>query len=313
MQTDAPIQVENVSHRYRDHQALRDVTFRVEPGEIFALLGPNGGGKTTLFRILCTAMAPVSGRATVCGHDVVREPDAVRKRIGVVFQNPSLDAKLTVRENLVCQGHLYGLSGGTLNRRIAELLERFGLADRARDFVGSLSGGLARRVDLMRGLLHAPAVLLLDEPTTGLDPQARWEFWRYLDAVRRREGLTALLATHYMAEADRCDRVGIIDRGELVAVGSPEELKRRISGECLTVEADEPEQLAGAIGEKFSLRADVIDGRIRIESDRAHQFIPELVEAFPETIRSVSFSKPTLEEVFIHQTGRRFESGVAGG
>lgn len=309
----APIQVESISHRYREHEALRDVSLRVEPGEVFALLGPNGGGKTTLFRILCTAMAPLSGRATVGGHDVVREPDAVRRQIGVVFQNPSLDGKLTVRENLMHQGHLYGMSGSSLQARIGELLDSFSLADRAKDYVGKLSGGLARRVDLVRGLLHAPAVLLLDEPTTGLDPQARWEFWRFLDASRRREGLTTLLATHYMAEADRCDRVGIIDRGQLVAVGAPEELKKRISGECLTVEADDPVRLAEAIGEKFSLKADVVDGRVRIESNRAHQFIPELVEAFPDTIHSVSLSKPTLEEVFIHQTGRRFEGGVGNG
>ncbi|MBI4579177.1 MAG: ABC transporter ATP-binding protein, partial [Planctomycetes bacterium] len=197
--TTPPIQVESLSHSYRDRQALREVGFRVEPGEIFALLGPNGGGKTTLFRVLCTAMTPTAGRAAVCGHDVQRQPDAVRRLIGVVFQEPSLDAKLTVRENLVHQGHLYGIQGGALSRRIDGMLDRFGLVDRARDRVETLSGGLARRVDLARGLLHQPAVLLLDEPTTGLDPQARWEFWRYLDACRRQDGLTALLTTHYMA------------------------------------------------------------------------------------------------------------------
>lgn len=313
MPNTVPIQVEHVSHRYREREALSDVSFRIEPGEIFALLGPNGGGKTTLFRILCTAMTPTSGRALICGHDVVAAGAAVRRMIGVVFQHPGLDEKLTVRENLVCQGHLYGMQGGQLSGRIADLLERFGLADRAGDFVGSLSGGLARRVDLVRGLLHRPAVLLLDEPTTGLDPQARWEFWRYLDASRREEGVSALLATHFMAEADRCDRVGIIDQGRLVAIGPPEELKQTIAGECLTVQADEPEQLAEAIAARFGVPAGVIDGRVRIESDRAHHFIPELVEAFPDTIQSISLSKPTLEQVFIHQTGRRFGNGVGHG
>lgn len=308
-----PIEVENVSHDYGERHALRDVSFAIKPGEIFALLGPNGGGKTTLFRILCTAMSPTSGRACIGGRDVVRESAAVRRLIGVVFQHASLDAKLTVRENLVHQGHLYGMRGADLRQRIATLLDRFGLADRANDYVGTLSGGLARRADLARGLLHEPQVLLLDEPTTGLDPQARWDFWKYLDATRREQGLTALIATHYMAEADRCDRVGIIDRGELVACGPPDELKQRIAGECLTLEADDPDRLAGSITEKFGVTAGVIEGRVRIESDRAHQFIPELVEAFPDRIHSVSLSKPTLEEVFIHQTGRRFEDGVGHG
>lgn len=313
MYTTAPIQVDHISHRYGQREALCDVSFRLEPGEIFALLGPNGGGKTTLFKILCTAMVPAAGRAAIGGHDVIRESSAVRHLIGVVFQHPGLDGKLTVRENLTHQGHLYGMRGTGLHQRIDRLLARFGLSDRAGDYVETLSGGLARRVDLARGLLHGPAVLLLDEPTTGLDPQARWEFWRYLDASRREDGVTALLTTHFMAEADRCDRVGIIDRGRLVAIGAPDELKKTIAGECLTVEADDPARLAGAIAEKFEVRAKVIDGRVRIESDRAHHFIPELIEAFPEIIHSVSLSKPTLEEVFIHQTGRRFEDGLEHG
>lgn len=313
MHTNVPIQVDHLSHRYGQREALHDVSFRLEPGEIFALLGPNGGGKTTLFKILCTAMVPSAGWAAVGGCDVVRESSAVRRRIGVVFQRPGLDGKLTVRENLTHQGHLYGMRGAGLYRRIGRMLKRFGLIDRAGDYVETLSGGLARGVDLVRGLLHGPAVLLLDEPTTGLDPQARWEFWRYLDASRRQDGVTVLLTTHFMAEADRCDRVGIIDRGRLVAIGTPDELKKSIAGECLTVEADAPDQLAGAIAGRFSVRADVIDGRVRIESDRAHRFIPELVEAFPDTINSVSLSKPTLEEVFIHQTGRRFEDGLEHG
>jgi ABC-2 type transport system ATP-binding protein len=311
MNDTTPIRIERLSHHYRERQALREVSLEVSAGTIAALLGPNGGGKTTLFRVLCTSMIPAGGRALVCGHDVVREAGAVRRLIGVVFQSPSLDVRLTVRENLVHQGHLYGMRGSALDGRIRGMLERLGVADRAGDLVGSLSGGLARRVDLVRGLLHHPRVLLLDEPTTGLDPHARWEFWKYLDDCRRQEGLTVLLATHYMAEADRCDRVAIIDEGRLVVTGSPEELKKSISGECLTLEAGNPEALAEGIGRRFGLRADVVDGRVRIERQRAHEFIPELVEAFPDGIDSVSLSKPTLEEVFIHQTGRRLTGAPA--
>lgn len=311
MITDNPIRVQSVSHRYGGRQALDDVSFDVSAGRIFGLLGPNGGGKTTLFRILCTSMRPTSGRALVCGHDVVTEAGAVRRLIGVVFQHASLDGKLTVRENLRHQGHLYGLVGAALDSRIDEMLVRFSIADRVRDRVETLSGGLARRVDLAKGLLHRPRVLLLDEPSTGLDPQARWELWQFLDVSRREEGLTVLMTTHFMDEAERCDQVGIIDAGRLVAAGPPDELKGRIAGECLHLETDDPQALARGLAERFALRPSVLGGTIRIEHDRAHELIPQLVEAFPERIRSVSLSRPTLEEVFIHHTGRRFEEKAA--
>jgi ABC-2 type transport system ATP-binding protein len=286
---------------------LADVSFDVRAGEIFGVLGPNGGGKTTLFRVLCSAMRASAGVARICGHDVAAELNTVRRLIGVVFQHPSLDAKLTVRENLVHQGHLYGLSGIALHQRIDEILERFGIADRARDYVQTLSGGLARRVDLAKGLLHRPQVLLLDEPSTGLDPQARWNLWQYLDQCRTKDNLTVLMTTHYMDEADRCDRVAIIDVGRLVAIDSPEQLKRSISGECLHVHADDIEELAKRIQAKFNMPSTIVSGGIRIEHQKAHEFIPQLVEAFPEVIRSVSLSKPTLEEVFMQRTGHSFE------
>ncbi len=302
-----PIEIDALSHRYGDRVALADVSFNVAPNEIFGLLGPNGGGKTTLFRILCTALQPVSGRAKVCDHDVLTDADAVRREIGVVFQHASLDAKLTVRENLLHQGHLYGLSGPALRNRIDEMLQRFGIADRAADRVETLSGGLARRVDLAKGLLHRPRVLLLDEPSTGLDPQARWNLWQFLDTCRREDNLAVLMTTHYMDEADRCDRVGIIDAGRLVAVGSPEQLKSEISGDVLHIDCADPAQLAAGLAQRFGLTPQMMNGIIRIERPRAHEFIPELVEAFPDMIRSVSLTKPTLEEVFMKQTGHRFE------
>lgn len=308
----SPISIEAVSYRYGPRIALDQVTFDVRPGEIFALLGPNGGGKTTLFKLLCTLNAPQEGTIAVAGFEVAGQRAEVRRTIGVVFQHPSLDGKLSVRENLVHQGHLYGLNGSGLRRRIEELLALFHLADRAGEKVEKLSGGLARRVDLAKGLLHEPSVLLLDEPSTGLDPQARYDFWKYLDRSRREQNLTVLMTTHYMSEADRCDRVGIIDQGKLVVVGTPVQLKGDISGECLHVESDAPDELARDISERFKIEAGVVDGHVRIERERAHTFIPELVEAFSDRIRSVSLTQPTLEEVFVHHTGRRFEEAGRG-
>jgi ABC-2 type transport system ATP-binding protein len=321
MSTEIPIRIESLSHHYGQRQALAGVSFDVPAGEIFALLGPNGGGKTTLFRILCTAMQPTGGagdapgskggRASICGHDVVTEAAAVRRAIGVVFQHPSLDNKLTVRENLRHHGRLYGLSGAELEARIDEMLARFRLTDRGRDLVENLSGGLARRADLAKGLLHRPRVLLLDEPSTGLDPQARWELWQFLDASRRQDGLTLLMTTHFMDEADRCDRVGIIDGGHLVAVGPPSELKKAIAGECLHLQTDDVPALVAGIRERLGLSPTVVGQTVRLEHEHAHELIPILVKAFPERIKSVSLSMPTLEEVFIHHTGRRFEEQSA--
>ncbi len=309
MTADAPIHARNVTHRYGQRVALDDVSLDVPPGVVFGLLGPNGGGKTTLFRILTTAMKPDQGQVTVCGHDVAGSPGAVRPLIGVAFQSPSLDRKLTVEENIRHQGHLYGLSGAALRERGRELLSRFGVADRARDRVETLSGGLARRVDLAKALLHRPRVLLLDEPSTGLDPQARWELWRLLDKARREEGLTVLMTTHFMDEADRCDLVGILDRGKLVANGSPEQLKRAIAGDCLNLEAEDAGGLAGEIRTRFDAGAMLVDGRVRIERERAHELIPPLMEAFGPRIQALSLSRPSLEEVFIRQTGRGWEQG----
>lgn len=303
-----PIEIEAASHRYGDRLALSDVSFRVAAGEIFGLLGPNGGGKTTLFRILCGSMHPDSGSVRLGGFDVLSQPHRVRRLMGVVFQSASLDKKLTVMENLIHQGHLYGITGQRLRERIDQLLIRFGIADRARDRVETLSGGLARRVDLAKALLHEPKVLLLDEPTTGLDPQARLEFWRDLDATRRRDNISILMTTHYMGEAQRCDRVGILNAGQLIAIGSPEELKRDLPGDRLVLESETPQQLADRIGDSFDLSPRVVDGRVHIERDKAHELVADLMETFGDAIRSISVGKPTLEDVFIMKTGHGFHS-----
>ena len=305
------VEVRDLRHRYGDREALKGITFTVPPGEIFGLLGPNGGGKTTLFRILSTLIVPTSGRASLFGSVLDQSPSAgtlqaIRREIGVVFQAFSLDRKLTVRDNLLHPGHLYSLSGGGLRRRIDDLLERFRLADRARDRVETLSGGLARRVELAKGLLHRPKLLLLDEPATGLDPGARFDLWEYLGQLRKQDGVTVLVTTHILEEAERCDRIGIMSRGELVALDSPAALKGRIGGDIVTIETSQPEDLARGIRERFAETAAVVDGGVRLERSDGHRFVPPLIEAFSGQIAAVTVGKPTLEDVFIHLTGHRF-------
>jgi ABC-2 type transport system ATP-binding protein len=299
------IRIERLGHRYDQRQALDDVSFDVRPAEIFGLLGPNGSGKTTLFRILSTLMLPTQGRAFIMAHDAAREPNQVRREIGVVFQAASVDAKLTAAENLRHQGHLYGLSGQPLKRRIAEMLGRVGLADRAGDRVETLSGGQQRRVELAKGLMHHPSVLLLDEPSTGLDPGARRDLWLYLKMLRDEERVTVVVTTHLMEEAEHCDRLAILNEGKLVALGTPAELKREIGGEVIVMEARDPESLARRIAERFG-PCNVIDGKVRLEREHGHRFVTDVVEAFPGEIDSISVSKPTLEDVFIDRTGHRF-------
>jgi ABC-2 type transport system ATP-binding protein len=302
----AAVSVEAVTHRYGSREALRQVSLSVESGEIFALLGPNGGGKTTLFRILCTSFPPTEGRAAVFGLDVLREAAAVRRLIGVVFQSPSLDRKLTAVENLWHHGHLYGLRGRTLRDQIAEMLGRLGLADRANDRVERLSGGLQRRVELAKGLLHRPQLLLLDEPSTGLDPGARRDLWNYLRQLRDGDGLTILLTTHLMDEAEQCDRVGILNHGELVALGTPRELTGELGDEILYLESRQPQQLAERIGAELKLDATVIGETVRIAHGTPHELIAQLFERFPGAINSVTIRRPSLEDVFLQRTGHRF-------
>ncbi len=299
--------VDALSHRYGKRTALDGVSFTVGRGEIFGLLGPNGGGKTTLFRILCTLIAPAEGRVRIFDRDVTTDRTEVRRRIGVVFQSPSLDKKLTVLENLRHQGHLYNLRGATLQTRIDELLSRFGIADRAHDLVETLSGGQRRRVELAKGLLHKPELLLLDEPSTGLDPRVRSELGDYLEELRSRDGVTVLLTTHIMEEAERCDRLAILDRGKLVALDTPAALKERIGGDVISIETKQAEQLRDQIRAKFGVEPTILNGSLRLERARGHEFITDLVEAFPGQIDAISVGKPGLEDVFIHLTGHRFE------
>jgi ABC-2 type transport system ATP-binding protein len=300
------VSVTNVRRLYGARVALDDVTFTVPTGEIFALLGPNGGGKSTLFKILSTLIPPTSGDIEIFGEDLRHNPEAVRNRIGVVFQSPSLDPKLTVTENLACQGYLYGLSRGILRERMEALLARMGMSDRVRDLVGTLSGGLQRRVELAKALLHRPDLLLLDEPSTGLDPGARRDFNDYLHRLREQGNVTIILTTHIMEEAERCDRVGILHQGKLLALDTPEALKAQVGGDVVAIRAQNILELRDKLTRRFACVPTVVDGLLRIERPRGHEFVRELVEAFPGEIQSVTFGKPTLEDVFVHQTGHQF-------
>ena len=301
------IQVQDLTHRYGARVALRNVTFEVMKGEVFGLLGPNGGGKSTLFRILSTMMVPTEGRAVIAGDDVVRNPAAVRRHVGVVFQTQSLDKALTVEENLRAQGHLHGLSGPELGDRMARAMERLGLADRSKDLVETLSGGLRRRVEIAKALLHRPQVLLMDEASTGLDPAARRDLTRHIEELRDREGVTILLTTHVLEEADRCDRLALLHEGSIVALGSPAELRSRIGGDVVVLESDDAATLASGIESRFGLKTAAMDGRVRVEIANGHRFIAEVVEAFPGAIQSVGLHKPTLEDVFVRETGASIE------
>ncbi|HEY3382770.1 MAG TPA: ABC transporter ATP-binding protein [Vicinamibacterales bacterium] len=294
-------------HRYESRMALDGVTLQVAAGEIFGLLGPNGGGKSTLFKIVSTLLAPSEGSVQVFGDDVVRDAAAVRRHLGVVFQKPALDGRLTVSENLRHQGHLYGLRGDRLARRIAGVLARVGLSDRGRDLVGTLSGGLQRRAEVAKALLHEPRALVLDEPSTGLDPSVRRDIWDDLERLRDQEGTTVLLTTHLMDEAAGCDRVGILDEGRLVALGTPTSLTDAIGGDVVLVTARNAAGLAPRIRDRFGVGADLVGDKVRIERDRAHAFVTELVESFPGEIDAISFGRPTLEDVFVHYTGKRLD------
>jgi len=302
------ISVQDIVHRYDGRTALDGFSFVVHRAELFGLLGPNGSGKTTLFRILSTLMVPTGGRATIMGFDAAKDPDGLRRQIGVVFQAQSIDAKLTAYENLWHQGHLYGLRGRQLKSRIMEILARVGLADRAKERVETFSGGMQRRIELAKGLLHHPSVLLLDEPTTGLDPGARRDLWQYLSILRDQEQVTVIVTTHLMEEAERCDRLAILNQGKLVALGTPAELKHEIGGDVILIEAYNPESLADRIRVRFKVQVTVMDNKIRLERENGHHFITDVVEAFPGEIQAISVSKPTLEDVFIHRTGHRFWS-----
>ncbi|HZN02163.1 MAG TPA: ATP-binding cassette domain-containing protein [Candidatus Polarisedimenticolia bacterium] len=304
------IRAEGLAFDYGRERGLDGVDLEVAAGERFAILGPNGGGKTTLFRILATLLKPARGRAAIFGHDVATSADAVRRALGVVFQAPAVDRLLTVRENLDLQGALYGVRGAALQREREALLDRFGLADRFRARAGTLSGGLLRRLEIAKALLHRPRLLLLDEPSTGLDPQARADLWQALDDQTRRDGTTVAFTTHLLDEGDRSDRVAILDRGRVVALGTPDALKAEIGRQVLVVAVEAPGDpgLRAEVERLTGHPAREAEGRILLDAPDGARLVPLLSEALGGRIGGISLSRPTLFDVFLRRTGHRFDA-----
>ena len=306
------VETRDLRKSYGKLEAVRGIDLEVKPGEIFGFLGPNGAGKTTTISILCTLVRKTSGDARVAGLDVDADPGAVRSRIGLVFQDPSLDAQLTARENLELHGQIYGVPGKLRKQRIEELLAFVGLTDRASSLVQTFSGGMKRRLEIARGLLHHPSVLFLDEPTLGLDPQTRKSIWDHLRGLREREGVTLFMTTHYMDEAEFCDRIAIIDQGKIVALGSPNELKARVGGDVITVTSADSGATAAEIQQRFSLTPLVDDGTLRIEVPDGATFLPRLVRELSVPPTTVTLRRPSLDDVFLKLTGHAIREEGAG-
>jgi ABC-2 type transport system ATP-binding protein len=295
----------HLSYSYGPRVAVNDLSLTIQPGEIFGFLGPNGSGKTTLFRILSTLIPAPAGTVTMFGIDAADGMQEIRKRIGVVFQSPSLDKQLSAAENLRHHGHLYGIYGSELTERSENALSRLGLLDRANDRVGGFSGGMQRRVEIAKGLLNRPQLLLLDEPSTGLDPSARIDLWQTLHAIQA-TGVTILLTTHLMDEADRCSRLAIMARGKLMACDTPMAMKQGIGGDVITLTSRDPAALSATLRQHLGVETTVVDSTLRLERPEGHKFVPQLIEAAAGLVDSVSVGKPTLEDDFIRVTGKSF-------
>lgn len=302
------IEISGVRFAYGERLALNGIDLTVGQAEIFGLLGPNGGGKSTLFRLLSTLVPLQQGEATICGCDLRRQPSAVRRQLGVVFQAACVDRKLTVAENLACAGTLYGLHGAALRTASNQRLEELGLSDRAGERAESLSGGLRRRLELAQALLHNPQLLLLDEPSTGLDPGARLDLWGVLRRLRDTHGTTILLTTHLLEEADKADRLALLDAGRIVALDTPAALRASVGGETISLRTTEPAELLALIRREFPLEPHEAAGEVRIETPEGAKWIGPLAQAVAGRVESISLGRPTLEDVFVARTGRRLDA-----
>jgi ABC-2 type transport system ATP-binding protein len=309
------IEVNGLTKRFKDILAVDEVVFSVGQGEIFGFLGPNGAGKTTTINMLCTLLKPTSGTATLNGYDIIKEKNRVRESIGLVFQDPSLDEQLTARENLEFHALIYDVPLNVARERIKEVVHMVGLADRITDKVETFSGGMKRRLEIARGLLHYPKVLFLDEPTLGLDPQTRNHIWEYILDLRRKRDITIFLTTHYMDEAENCDRIAIIDRGRIIALDTPNNLKKSVGGDVITLDTADNEKAQKIIESRFGRQVAIQDGTLRFEIEDSDRFIPQLFPELDMEVISINARRPTLDDVFLKLTGRavREESADALG
>jgi ABC-2 type transport system ATP-binding protein len=297
------ISVRDLVKTFGEVRAVRGVNFEVAMGEVFGFLGPNGAGKTTTINMLCTLAKPTSGEASVAGHDVVAERDDVRRNIGLVFQDPTLDGYLTAAQNLQLHAELYGVQSDLVEPRMRQVMEMVGLWDRKDSVVGTFSGGMRRRLEIARGLMHSPRVLFLDEPTIGLDPQTRRSIWTYIRELKEREEITIFMTTHYMDEAEWCDRIAIMDHGEIVALDSPDALKAGVGTDRVTIHTDDNDAAIAALQRQFEIEAKVSEGAVVFGVPAGEAFVPRLFAEFEMPIRAVSVSRPTLDDVFMSYTG----------
>jgi ABC-2 type transport system ATP-binding protein len=308
----AVISVSGLVKRYGDVEAVRGIDFEVARGETFGFLGPNGAGKTTTIKILCTLANATAGSALVAGYDSATSRDAVRRNIGLVFQDTTLDTYLTAEQNLRFHAEMYGVPKAAVLPRMRQVMDMVGLWDRKDSLVSTYSGGMQRRLEIARGLLHAPRVLFLDEPTVGLDPQTRSSIWAYINDLKQREDITIFLTTHYMDEAENCDRIAIIDHGKIVAIDTPEALKASVGKDRVQIQTADDAAAISALADTFGLDAAMHDGAITFSVASGEEFVPRLFGELSIPIRSVSVSRPSLDDVFMSYTGTTIRDAEGG-
>lgn len=297
------IEARKLVKRFGDLAAVKGVSFTVKDGEIFGFLGPNGAGKTTTINMLCTLLKPTEGQAMVSGFDVIKERSKVRESIGLVFQEPTLDDYLTAEQNLRFHAYAYAIPREVLEPRLHELLEMVGLWDRRKGKISTYSGGMKRRLEIARGLLHHPKVLFLDEPTLGLDPQTRHRIWDHIHDLRKRENLAIFMTTHYMDEAENCDRIAIIDYGQIVALDTPDKLKDGVGGDVISIKTEDNEEAMRLLQEQYKLKPSQHNGAVNFAVPHGEEFLPGFVSGFPLRLLSIGLRRPTLEDVFLKLTG----------
>jgi ABC-2 type transport system ATP-binding protein len=306
------VSVNDLVKSYDEVEAVRGIEFQVQSGEIFGFLGPNGAGKSTTINMLCTLVRPSGGSAQVAGHDVVTERDEVRRNIGLVFQDTTLDGYLSAEQNLRLHAELYGVPREAVAPRMEQVMEMVGLWDRKASLVNTFSGGMKRRLEIARGLLHSPRVLFLDEPTVGLDPQTRSSIWSYIRELKATEDITIFLTTHYMDEAEYCDRIAIMDQGKIIVLDTPQALKASVGKDRVQIETDDDEKAIGALRERFQVEAKVVEGLVTFGVPEGEHFVPRLFAELGQPIRSVNVSRPSLDDVFMSYTGTTIRDAESG-